>query len=122
VASHLSPIPTAPRKAPTPTRSRRFVVACILAVGLSVAAAIYLAAPPSDDDEAYEAHEVQHSKKVLREVEGIGGKAAVFTTDLNDWVASLWHGQTLGYTVAVVTAIVAGAYWLWPRESDDDEG
>ena len=88
----------------------RLVVACILALGWSIAAGVYLtAAPAVEDDEVYE---MEHSKKSLRDIERIGGKAAVFTSELNERVAGLWRGRTLAYTIAGLTAVVALAYVL----------
>jgi len=86
----------------------RVVVASILAIGWGVAIAVYLTATPVAENT--DVDDMLHSKKYLRELEGIGGKAAVFTSELNDWVAGLWHGKTLAYTIAVITALVAGAY------------
>ena len=88
----------------------RLVVACILALGWSIAAGVYLSAAPAvEDDEVYA---MEHSKKSQRDIERIGGKAAVFTSELNERIASLWHGQTLAYTIAGLTAVVALAYVL----------
>jgi hypothetical protein len=88
------------------------VVGCILALGWGISIAVYATARPVvENDEIYE---MQNSKRNLRELERLGGKAAVLTSELDDWVASLWHGTSLAYTVGVITVIVAGATWfLW---------
>ncbi len=90
------------------------MVAIILLVGWTAAALLYVTAPspPEGGDEVYE---LEHSKKYLREVERIGGKAGVLTNDLSDWLASLWEGRMRACTTAVVTALVAGAYVLLAR-------
>ena len=54
---------------------QRLVVAMILLVGWTTAIALYVSAPPViENDEVYE---MEHSKKYLRDIERIGGKATV---------------------------------------------
>lgn len=98
-----------------PVRGRRrpLVVIAVLGIGWTVAAGVYFAAsPPVEDDEEYE---MRHSKRTRRELERIGGKAALLASEANDWIEGLWHGRTLAATIAVGTALAAGAYWLVPR-------
>jgi hypothetical protein len=42
----------------------------------------------------------------------MGGKAALVANYLNKWFAGLWHGQTLSYTVAAVTILLAAGYYF----------
>jgi hypothetical protein len=92
--------------------SRRSVVtAGILAVGWAVALAVYLTAAPEPED--WDVYDLEHSKTYLRQMEMIGGKAAVEANEMNEWLASLWHGKRLAYTIAVGASGVALAYWLW---------
>lgn len=81
------------------------VASGILVVGWSAALWVYLTSAPVVED--YDVYDWEHSKKYLRQVEVIGGKAAVCVSQLNDWLAGLWQGQSLAYTMAVLTAVVA---------------
>ena len=89
------------------------MVASIVIVGWTIAAAAYLSAPPTVDDP--DVYEMQHSRRYLREVERIGGKAGIFANDLDEWVSAAWEGKARGYTIAVLTIAVAGAYVLVTR-------
>ena len=42
----------------------------------------------------------------------MGGKAAIVANDLNKWFAGLWQGESLAYTVAVITIIIAAGYYF----------
>jgi hypothetical protein len=50
-----------------------------------------------------------------------GGNANVLASDIRMWFASLWHGQRLAFTVAVVTLLTAAVYWLYTRPPLEDE-
>ena len=104
-----------------PLTRGRLVVAAILIVGWTVAAAMYVGAPPPAAEDA-EIDEMEHSKKYLRDVEIVGGKAAVFTSELNAWVASLWEGRRRAYTIASLTVAVACAYALLERAGRPSSG
>lgn len=96
----------------------RRVVAAILIVGWAIALGAYLTAPaPVAEDEQVsgEIYDMEHSKTHLRQIEMIGGKAAVFTAELNDAIASLWEGRNRAYTIAGLTVAVAGGYVLIRR-------
>ena len=97
-----------------PVTRSRLVVAVILIVGWTIAAAVYVGSPPPAAEDA-EIDEMEHTKKYLRDVEIVGGKAAVFTSELNAWLASLWEGRRRAYTIAFLTVAVAGAYVLLER-------
>ena len=96
----------------------RLVLGGVLGVGWAAAVAIYALAEPVVEDP--DIAEAQLTKSYQRQMEVFGGKAALVGTQLDDWLASLWHGQRLAYTVAVLTALVALACWAWcitpPRE------
>ena len=52
-----------------------------------------------------------------------GGNANVLASEIRLWFASLWHGRRLAFTVAVLTLLAAGVYWLYTRpalDGDDD--
>jgi hypothetical protein len=67
---------------------------------------------PEEDADVYD---LEHSRRYARELERIGGKAAVFTSDLNHLFAELWRGRSLAYVIAGITAVVAVAYFLSRR-------
>jgi len=84
---------------------RRFLTGAILALGLSVAVAIYLTAAPAPQNDDLD--EMVQSKQYERQVEMLGGKAAVLATDLTRWFSGLWQGKPLAYTVACLTVLAA---------------
>ena len=75
----------------------------IVACGL-VAGAIVYATAVSDP----EADPVAQQRE-MREVERLGGTATVQTVRFNQWLGSLWHGERLGWTLAVLGLVVGGA-------------
>ena len=93
----------------------------ILLAGLGSALLIYwAAATDSGNDSGYAdgdgAPRPDDSKKYLRDMELYGGKANVLATELRVWVAGLWQGQSLAYTVAFITVLVSfGVYYCARR-------
>ena len=86
------------------------VTALILGVGLGLAARLWwLAPPPAANPLGFEPED---SKKYLRQMEMIGGKANVVASQLQTWFDGLWHGRGLPRTVAVLTVVLAGTFWL----------
>ena len=83
--------------------------AAILLVGFGIAVAIYLTAGEAPVDPFAE---FENSKKFAYELERMGGKAALAANGLNKWFAGLWQGETLAYTVAVITIIIAAGYYF----------
>ena len=100
-----------------PTSRCRFAIAGILAVGWSIAIAVYVRAAPAVDDDGLYQYDLGHSKKYLRQLEQVGGKAALWGNDFNEWFARLWRGRSLAYTIACLTVLVAVGYCLWCRPS-----
>ncbi len=91
------------------TRVTRVTVV-ILGVGLGLAARLWwLAPPPAANPLGFEPED---SKKYLRQMEMIGGKANVVASQLQTWFDGLWHGRGLPRTVAVLTVVLAGTFWL----------
>jgi hypothetical protein len=92
----------------------RRVAAAILVAGWTIAAAVWVTAPPPppQNDDVYD---MEHSKKYLLQVERIGGKAAILGTEIDAWLAGLWEGRARAYTIAALTAAVAGGYVLLER-------
>lgn len=85
------------------------ITASILATGLGSAAAIYLTAAETPYNPF---DEFEKSKKFAYELERMGGKAALVAHDLNKWFAGLWQGETLAYTVAIITMVIAAGYYF----------
>ena len=95
-----------------PRNRRRAVALAVLAVGWTAALAVFLArAPVAEDPDVYD---LEHSRLYQRQLEVLGGKAAVLGKELDDWLAGLVEGRNLAYTIAVGTALVALAVRLWP--------
>lgn len=102
-------------------KSRRAIAVTIIAVGLVLAIGIYviaISAPPNPLG-----YDPEDTKRYLREVEVYGGTANLLATQLREWFASLWHGERLAYTVAVLTLTSAWAFWFFSRPvPESDEG
>jgi hypothetical protein len=60
------------------------------------------------------------SKKYLRELEVYGGKINILAVELHQWLASLWRGKPLAYTIACLTIIVAALLWFLGSHSASD--
>ncbi len=78
---------------------------CILLGGLVAAALIYMFAP--DYGASDPAGEIASGRVYEYNIERIGGMAAVYAARLNRWLAGLWHGRPLAYTVAVLSVAIA---------------
>ena len=103
-------------KPSTPASRLYLAGAIILVVGLIAAALVYfLAANPTDTGAAgYSivggnsyALTLFESTRELQEVERLGGQPAVLVLEFHRWFLSLWHGQRLAYTLALLSAAVA---------------
>ncbi|MFI5120962.1 MAG: hypothetical protein ACHQM4_11145 [Thermoanaerobaculia bacterium] len=107
----------------SPEARVRLVTRAILAIGFASAVVIYFvnAAPPDASG-----FEFENSKKYLRELEVYGGKANVLATEFRHWFDGLWHGRSLAFTVAVISAFLALAYNFFatplPQADDGDDG
>jgi hypothetical protein len=97
------------RLAKDPLARAHLATVVMVIIGWSIAAVVYFRAAPEAEDPLRQFHE---SKKYQADVERFGGKATVFANDLTDWIASLFRGQTLALTIAVITIIVAFGYLL----------
>lgn len=92
-----------------PLKRCYIVTSAILLVGFGGAVAIYLTAAEAPVDPFAE---FEKSKKFAYELERMGGKAAILANDFNKWFAGLWQGESLSYTVAVITIIIAAGYYF----------
>ena len=90
------------------TRCRK-ITAAILLLGCGSASVIYLNAGEVPLDRFAE---FEKSKKFAYELERMGGKAALVANDFNRWLAGLWQGEALAYTVAVITLVIAAGYYF----------
>ena len=82
----------------------------VLLVGFASAAFIYVFA--ADDGEADAVREITSGRMYQHNIELMGGKFAILSEEFNQWFASLWHGRTLAYTVAVL-AIACALICFW---------
>jgi len=96
-----------------PARRHLYVSIAILAAGWSVGLAIYLSVL---DDEQLPFELTDASKLYVYRLEQLGGKSAVVYQQMNDFLASLWHGSRLGLTIGVLSSLLAlGWFLLAPR-------
>jgi hypothetical protein len=93
------------------SRRLRIATAAILAVGLSSALAVYLAARPGPGNPL--GSDPEDSKQYLRQMEVYGGTANVLASEIREWFGSLWHGKRLAGTIATATILLAGAVWFF---------
>jgi hypothetical protein len=98
-----------------PRTSLYLLSGIILLVGLGSAVLIYRAAAntPNNvlgyvegDGSVYQVMP-EDSKKYLRDMELYGGKANVLADELRRWFIGLWHGESLAYTIACISALLA---------------
>jgi hypothetical protein len=83
----------------------------ILIAGVCTGALIYLLADP--DSAAGASVEMADARVYNYNVERMGGKAALYAVRFNQWMDGLWHGRSLGVTVAVVAMVLALlCFWL----------
>jgi hypothetical protein len=87
----------------------RSLSAAILIVGAAAALGVYIHAvrvgPPAADS-------LEDNKQYLRQMEYYGGKGNVLAEQIREWLASLWHGKSLAFTVAFLAVLVAGGFRL----------
>ena len=102
---------------PTPRNVQRLGLA-VIAIGLIAAAAAYFTAGADADADALA------QQREMRELERLGGTATAQTVRFNQWLGSLWHGERLAGTLAVLGLLVGGACWkigeLMAEEVDDE--
>lgn len=89
-----------------PVRLRRWLWG-ILALGFGAALLIYVTATPAPADAL--GYDPMDTKRYLRELEVVGGKANVLGAQFQQWFMGLWHGRPLAFMVALATVLLA---WL----------
>jgi hypothetical protein len=104
----------------------RLYVAALLVLTAGLAAGIMLYAMGEDaGDDAGASYVIvggvaypvaaQSQKTYVRDLRRFGGKAAVLFDDFDRWFAGLWHGRTLGLTVASLGVALAAALFIVGR-------
>lgn len=104
-----------------------FVVAVVLLTGLGSAVLIYRAADDPNSVSGYEteggyAYPImpEDSKMYRHDLELYGGKAIVLADDLRRWVAGLWHGKSLAFTVAFCSVFISLGFFAAARRLPSD--
>lgn len=88
----------------------RRITGGILTAGLGAATLIYVTAtPPAANPLGYEP---ENTKRYLRQLEVVGGKANVVATEFQRWFEGLWQGRSLAFTVAWLTLLLAAGFWF----------
>ncbi len=103
----------------------------VLLVGLCSAFVIFLSAGDAADGAArYElidgkvyAVPLADTKAYVRDLQRLGGKAAVLAAELDLWFAGLWQGRRLAFTVAILSiAVSLGLFLIANRLPDPARG
>jgi hypothetical protein len=114
------------------TMNKRLLICSVLVavVGLSSALLIFLTAREDNGpDEGFQTVVVDgktfriplaSTKMYQRDLQRIGGNAAVLADDLTRWLAGLWHGRTLAFTLTWITAFVSVGLFLLARQIPSD--
>ena len=84
---------------------RRSGLAIVL-VGLLAGGGVYVRASDPDSD----VDELAHQRE-MAQVARIGGTATAQTVRFDQWLASMWQGQQLGVTLALLGLVVGGLCW-----------
>ncbi len=83
----------------------------VLIVGILSAIVIYVLAASSSS--ANNLPDFSGDRRFNYELERLGGKFAVYSAAFSRWLATLWVGTTLAYTVATLSLVTALlCYWL----------
>jgi len=98
------------RPSPRAPRHLRWLASGMFILGIGLAMVLYVtAAAPSPHPLGYDPFT---SKKYLRELELYGGKINILAVELHQWLASLWRGKALAYTIAVLTLMLSALLWF----------
>jgi len=102
-----------------PLKRCNLTTAAILLIGFCSALLIYLTAGEAPHNPFAE---FEKSKKFAYELERMGGKAALVANDFNKWFAGLWQGESLAYSVAVITILIAACYYFIATSLETESG
>jgi hypothetical protein len=87
----------------------RGIALAILIIGFGSAISIYLTAEPTPVNPF--GYDRFASKSYVRDLERFGGKFAVLTAELSQWLAELWHGKSLAVVIAISSLSLALLLW-----------
>jgi hypothetical protein len=90
-------------------RRHLFITLAIFVVGWGVAIAIFVSRA-GDDSLPFEL--TDDGKRYTYDIERLGGKQAVFIAQLNQFLTSLFQGQTLGLTIGILASCAALLYYI----------
>ena len=91
-------------------RRLRLLSYVIFTLGIGIAIFLYMTAFPTLPHPL--GYDPFASKKYLRELELYGGKINVLAVEFYQWLASLWRGKSLAYTIALLTIILSSLLWF----------
>jgi hypothetical protein len=95
--------------------TRCYLNTCIiLLVGWTCSIVIYLTAEEIAENPFAE---FENSKRFTNSVERMGGKTALLANEISKWFNGLWHGESLAYTIAFITFIIAVVYYFIASDS-----
>jgi hypothetical protein len=118
-------------KTETSLQTRLYQIsAFILAVGLISAILIYFIAEDVPDDVLNYQTEggnvstlaPEDSKRYMREMEQLGGRANVLAYKFGIWFGGLWHGKSLAFTVGVLSILFAYGFRFVADRMPSGEG
>ena len=98
-----------------PRRRLNLAALAVLATGLALALLVHTRADEVQPASAAyaiaggEAHAIpaHASRRYVSQLERFGGKAAVLFDEWIDWMASLWQGRRLAWTIGGLSALIA---------------
>jgi hypothetical protein len=104
------------------------ISAIILLVGLGTAIFIYQTA--DNDASGVLGYQIiggtiypimpENTKIYKHDLEVYGGKAAVLADDFRRWFNGLWHGESLAFTIAVITIFISFTGFFTARHLPSD--
>ena len=92
-----------------PAPPHLLISTAIFAFGWAVGLAMYLSAI-ADEQLPFEL--TDDSKLYIYKLQQLGGKSALVYQQINDFLASLWHGPRLGLTIGVLSSLLALCWFL----------
>ena len=99
-------------------RHLRLLAYGIFILGIGMAIFLYVTASPTDRYPL--GYDPFTSKKYLRELEVYGGKINILAVELHQWLARLWRGKPLAYTIACLTIMVSALFWFLGSHAASD--
>ena len=105
----MQPPTDSPAPSPTHQRVHRAGLV-ILAVGLLSAVVVYVLAISHPDP--HPAPDFSGDRRFNFELERIGGKQAIYMAAINRWLASLWQGTNLAFTIGTLS-VLAALFCFW---------